>query len=91
MYGTSYKIHGTDANFKLPLRQNHASSSKSEACFGLCMESGSWDMLKLKRKAKNKIQAAVLFPVTQYLLNLHVGTSACEAEIYMLMIVQSCN
>ena len=61
---TKYMV--TDTNFKRRLRKNHASPSKSETCSGLCMESGSWDMLKLKRKANNKIQAAVLFLVTQY-------------------------
>ena len=66
MYGGSYKIHCTDTNFKRRLRKNHASPSKSETCSGLCMESGSWDMLKLKRKEKNKIDQNLLYGVTQY-------------------------
>ena len=66
MYGGSYKIHGTDTYFKPRLHTNHASAWKSETCFGFSMESGSWDVFKLKRKAKNKIQAAVLFRATQY-------------------------
>ena len=36
------------------------------------MESGSWDMLKLKRKAKTKIQAVVLIRPTQYLQVLYM-------------------
>ena len=67
MYGGSYKINCTDTNFKRRLRQNHASPSKSETCSGLCMESGSWDMLKLKRKAKNKIDQNLLLWLPQYL------------------------
>ena len=67
MYGGSYKIHGTDTYFKPRLRTNHASAWKSETCFGFSMESGSWDVFKLKRKAKNKIQAAVLIRATQYM------------------------
>ena len=66
MYGGSYKIHGTDTNFKRRLLTNHASAWKSETCFGFSMESGSWDVFKLKRKAKTKIQAVVLFRPTQY-------------------------
>ena len=66
MYGGLYKIHGTDTYFKPRLRTNHASAWKSETCFGFSMESGSWDVFKLKRKAKNKIQAAVLIRATQY-------------------------
>ena len=67
MYGGSYKIQCTDMNFKRRLRKNHASPSKSETCSGLCMESGSWDMLKLKRKAKHKTDQNLLFRVTQYM------------------------
>ena len=47
------------------LRTNHASASKSETCSGLCMESGFWDMFKLKRKAKNKIDRNLQFRITQ--------------------------
>ena len=62
MYGGSYKIRRADTYFKPRLRTNHASAWKSETCFGFSMESGSWDVFKLKRKAKNKIQAAVGIP-----------------------------
>ena len=66
MYRVSYEIYGSDTNFELRLRTNHASAWKSETCFGFSMESGSWDVFKLKRKAKTKIQAVVLFRPTQY-------------------------
>ena len=79
MYGGSYKIHGRDAKFERRLRKNHASPSKSETCSGLCMESGSWDMLKLKRKAKNKIDQNLLY---EYFPSPRdpVGTSTTSTE-----------
>ena len=56
------------ADFKRRLRLDHASASQFGTCPGLCIKSGSWDMLKLKRKAKNKIDQNLLFRATQYLL-----------------------
>ena len=82
MYGGSYKIHGTDTYFKPRLRTNHASAWKSETCFGFSMESGSWDVFKLKRKAKNKIQGAVLIRATQYTkFRLYLDTTAVVVRV----------
>ena len=64
--GPRARATGGWPDFGRRLRTNHASASKSETCSGLFMESGSGDMLKLKRKAKNKIDQNLVYGVTQY-------------------------
>ena len=68
--GPRARVTGGLPDFGRRLRTNHASASKSETCSGLCMESGFWDMFKLKREAKNKIDRNLQFRITQYVLSL---------------------